>query len=257
LSGVPGVSFASFAMSAADLGLIVSVTAMACAVAYLRQPRLKAFLISIPLPFTLAMLASSRPVDITHVAALLNLMMFAHVVRWLYLSWRIVIGASIVLAALAYVGLGLLMTHTAPTHALAFWGALAATAVISAAVLAMMPPRVEPEHRTPLPLWLKLPMVLAMVVFLVLIKQQLAGFIATFPYVAAYEGRKSLWTMSRATTRVSLAFCGCYPVIRLLEPHLGRPLALGLGLCGYAMAMALVRWGERRFWVRDSEMQID
>ena len=54
----------------ADLALIVTVTAMGVAVAYLRNPEHKATVLMLPVPFTLAMLAVGRPIDATNVIAI-------------------------------------------------------------------------------------------------------------------------------------------------------------------------------------------
>ena len=54
----------------ADMALIVAVTAMGVAVAYLKNPEHKATVLMLPVPFTLATLAVGRPIDATNVLAI-------------------------------------------------------------------------------------------------------------------------------------------------------------------------------------------
>lgn len=56
--------------SVADVALIVTVTAMGVAVAYLENPQHKATVMMLPVPFTLATLAVGRLIDVTNVIAI-------------------------------------------------------------------------------------------------------------------------------------------------------------------------------------------
>ncbi len=71
-----------------DIVLVVVVTVQAAALAYMRQPRMKAFLLSLPLPFTIMALAMNRPIDATNVMGLILLLLFTHAVRIIHQNFR-------------------------------------------------------------------------------------------------------------------------------------------------------------------------
>jgi len=56
-----------------DIILIVVVSITGTFAAYIPHPKWKAFLLLIPIPFTLAVLALGRPIDATNMSALLVL----------------------------------------------------------------------------------------------------------------------------------------------------------------------------------------
>jgi len=67
---------------------------------------------------------------------------------------------------------------------------------------------------------------------IVLVKEQLKGFMTFFPMVGvvgAYEARHSLWTMGRTIPTWMIAMAPLLSVIRLAQPVLGLPRALALG----------------------------
>jgi hypothetical protein len=91
--------------------------------------------------------------------------------------------------------------------------------------------RDEPAHRTSLPVWVKVPIILGVVVALLLMKEELRGFTTTFPLVgvlAAYEARHSLWTLSRGVARFLLAMTPALAVMRLVQSSLGLAGALAV-----------------------------
>ena len=74
----------SFRFSPWDLVLLAVVTAMGTVLAYLPDPKLKALLMSLPFPFTLANLSLGEPVGPGHALGLFLLLLFTHLVRWLH-----------------------------------------------------------------------------------------------------------------------------------------------------------------------------
>ena len=69
-----------------DLLLVIVISVQATVLAYLQQPRWKAFMLSLPVPFTLMVLAAGRPIDVTNVLGLFLLLLFTHGVRWLHIG---------------------------------------------------------------------------------------------------------------------------------------------------------------------------
>jgi len=205
MTAMSGICF-----NAWDIALVLVVTGQAGILAYMHHPKWKALVLSTPIPFTLATLALDRPVDATNVIGFLNLILFINVVRWVYRDGAgVPIVAAIILAIVTYCGLGLVLASHLPEHGQAFWIACALTAAIAITAFAAMPRRDDPGHRSSLPVWIKMPIIALIVVGLVLIKQNLKGFIAAFPMVTivgAYEARHSLWTMSRQIMLLTIMF---------------------------------------------------
>ena len=104
-----------------DVVLVVAISVQATVLAYLQQPRWKAFMLSLPIPFTLMTLAAGRPIDATNVLGLFLLLLFTHGVRWLHYGVRMPIIPAIFLSALGYCVLGSLAVPLLPRTDAAFW----------------------------------------------------------------------------------------------------------------------------------------
>ncbi len=232
-----------------DIVLLVVVSLQATLLAYLDHPRWKALILALPIPFTLAALAVGAPVNATNVAALNVLLAFIHAVRLLHDKARVPIVPSIAVSAAGYCLAGALLKTVIPATNLAFWIACVLTLGVAAATHAVFRRGDEPDHRSQLKPWVKLPMVAAVVFGLILIKRILAGFTTMFPMVglfAAYEGRTSLRAVCRTLPDFMFAMVPMLAVIRLVQPRLGLGPALAVGwLVFIPMLYPLVRdfWG--------------
>ena len=108
-----------------------------------------------------------------------------------------------------------------------------------AAALALyvaLPYRSESTAPTPLPIWKKLPMVVAVVCGLIALKGALQGFATMFPMVgvvAAYESRRCLWTMGRQIPVIMLSMAPMIVTVYLAQDTLGVGYALALGWLVY------------------------
>ena len=219
----------SLHIGAWDILLITVVSLQATVMAYLYAPKWKALMISLPIPFTISAMAVGRQVDITNVLGFVLLVMFTHGVRILHYHLRLPIIASIVIAALGYCGIGWGLAKVTPNGEAAFW--IACITVFLAAVLLFIfsPHRDEPGHREPMPVWIKLPLTVLVTIALVLMKKGLHGFMTLFPLVgvfAAYEARRSLWTISRQIPVVVITMMPMVVVSRVTQPFVGLGLSL-------------------------------
>lgn len=215
-----------------DILLLAVVTLMSAAVAYLHHPKWKALVLSMPIPFSMAAMALGSPVDATNVVGLGVLLAYTHAVRVMYIRLRVPIVAAIALAAAMYCGVAMLLAGAIPPNDAWFWGSAAAAMVVAAALTWLLPARPEPGHRTPLPVWIKVPIILVVVAGLILIKKLLGGFVTMFPMVslvAAYEARKSLWTICRQIPILMLASAPMMAAMRLTQGTLGLGGALAVG----------------------------
>jgi len=198
----------SFQFTPYDILLVIVVSVQAAVLAYLRQPRWKAFVLSLPIPFTLLTLSLNQPINATNVLGLVYLLLFSQAVLLFHKSVRLPIIPAIFLSALGYCLLASVTAPHIPKTTLAFWLAWGFTITLGWALYLWLPPRGEPAHRTELPVWIKLPIILGVVTMLVLIRNSLQGFATLFPLVgvmAMYESRYSLWTISRQFTVIMVS----------------------------------------------------
>lgn len=233
-----------------DLLLLVAVSSMGTAIAALHDPRWKALMLSLPIPFTISFLSVGKPLDATNIVALNVLLIYTHGVRWLHVRWRVPIVPAIIISALGYCCIGGIFARVLPRTPLAFWLACVATMALAAWLHLGLPGRVEPGYRSPLPLPVKFTATVGVVVFLVLIKQIIQGFMTVFPMVgviASYESRHSLWTNCRQIPIIMLTLTPMMIAIYLAESQYHLPTGWALAL-GWVVLLALLLPLTRDVW---------
>lgn len=226
-----------------DIVLVAVVSAQSTLLAYLHNPKWKAFLLTIPLPCTFAILSVGRPIDVTNITGLLLLLFYTHGVRILNWQFKIPIVFAIAISAVAYCFIGTVLAEILPETEAAFW-------VMSAFVLAIallfdwiLPPRDEPGHRSQLPVGLKLLIIVSVIVGLIVIKNRLVGFMTVFPMVgliAGYECRHSLWTVCRQIPVAMITILPMFLIMRLTQPFLGYGWALVPGWIVFLAVLILI-----------------
>ncbi|MDA0711901.1 MAG: hypothetical protein O3B73_17010 [bacterium] len=225
-----------------DMTLVGVVTVQAMAVAYLSTPRWKGLALSLPLPFTTIVLSLDKPVDASNVLSLATLLVYVTGVWVLYEKARFPIVPAVALSVVAYILLGGLLLGFVPKTDTAFWLAIGAMFALGQVLLRVLPRPCKPPYRTPMPLWQKLPTVLAVVGVLVTIKSHLGGFASLFPLlgtVGAYEVRHDLWILVR-----SVPVLMCSLTVLLGVTHVGQAAwGLGGGLAlGWLAFLPIVLW---------------
>lgn len=231
-----------------DLILVVAVSAEAVALAYLYEPKWKAFVYTLPIPFTLATLALGRPVDATNVLGLALQIVFTQGVRLLRQRLHLPIVPAIAAGTALYSLLGWAIAGVLPDNPLTFW--LSCTLVLALGALGarLLPPRAEQGHASALPIWLKVPLTAVLILLLMRAKGLLGGFATLFPMVgvfAAYEARHSLWTLGRQIPIFMLRMTPTLIVIRLMQTRFGLGLALAAGWAVFLILIPLVRLPEQ------------
>lgn len=227
-----------------DALLIVAVSAQVLIASLAYDPKWKAWMIALPLPFTVAYLAVGQPVDAANVLAMLLLFVFAQAVRMLHIGMKVPIVLSIALSVGVYSLLGLWINRVVPRDDMTFWICASLVFLLAAGLLRVMPAREEPGHRTELPVWIKLIVVLALVTLVVSLKHNLGGIVTFFPMVStfvAYEARKSLWTIGRQIPVLILTMTPMIVVMHLCEPALGPVRAVALGWAAFAAVLFVKR----------------
>lgn len=233
-----------------DVALAAVVSLQATLLAYVHNPKWKGFVLSLPVPFTMASLSLGRPVDATNMVGALLLLAYTHAVRLLYVRAGVPIILSIVISAGAYCVAGSLLATVLPQGDAAFWISAACVFIVGLVLYKFQPHREEPGHRSPLPVWIKLPIIVGVVSFLVVMKQYLRGFMTVFPMVglvAAYEARKSLWTITRSIPFLMLPMVPMLSAMRLVQGSLGQGRALAIG---WAVFLSILLPLARKTWFK-------
>ncbi len=233
-----------------DVLLLLAVSGMGIILASLHDPRWKALMLSLPIPFTISFLAVGRPVDATNVAALSLLLAYTFGVYALHIRLRMPIVPAIVAAAVGYCVAGGVLAQIIPRSAGAFWVTCAATVALAAVLHLRLPVIEEPGYRNPLPLPAKCAAVSGVVTLLVLIKQIIQGFMTVFPMVgviASYEARHSLWTNCRQIPIIMLTLTPMMVAIYLAQGPWRWPVGGALAL-GWAVLFATLLPMTRDVW---------
>lgn len=237
-----------------DWALMGVVTSMSSLVAWFKSPAWKAFVLGLPLPFTFASLSLGRGVDISNVAGLLVMLGYTLAVRVLHYRFKWPIVPSILGSVTGYCLLAGMLNRVLPRAEPVFWLAVVLVFAIGVLAFRFSPVVPEPKYRSTLPFWIKVPIIALVVVFLVAIKQQIGGFMTTFPMVgliSAYEARNSLYSVSRQIAMGVFGMAVMMGVIHLIQglladrlpglPGLGLALAAGWGM--YLAQMAALTRG--------------
>jgi hypothetical protein len=230
------------AFSPWDLVLLIAVTAMGTLLAYVPVARWKAFIVGLPIPFTIATLSLGTPIGPSHALGLLGLLLFANLVRWLHQGAGLPIVPSILLADGAYLALAVALNRFLPDTGAVFWASTGIVVVAGALLLRFLPGTEEPAFRSPLKLPAKMAAIFAVVLAIVLLKRALGGFMALFPMVttvAAYESRKSLRTLGRQIPVVMITIGPMAAAMWLAQRLLRAPVPLSL-LAGWTAFLAVL-----------------
>ena len=234
-----------------DLVLILVVSLQATVVAYVAAPRVKSIFLTLPFPFTAVALAVGLPLDAANVLSLLLLFCYIHGVRLLHDRLGLPILPAIALSLAGYCVTGWLAAGLVPSGPVAFWLSAAGILGLGALLFWRNAPRAERAHRTQLPVWQKLPAILAVVLLLVFVKQELRGFATLFPLVSvvgAYEARHCLWTMSLTVPLLMMTIVPLMAVAYLCQGSLGLPGGLAVGWILFLLLLIpLTRWQWRRW----------
>lgn len=239
-----------------DLVLLFVVAIQGTVIAFIRQPRFKAFVLSLPVPFTIANMALGKQVGTTHVLGLLNLLLFAHVVRWLHTKVRVPIVLSIIIAVAVYCTVGTVVNNLLVDSRLIFWTAAGGVFLFGIALFKLIPYRNEPGHRSELSVPVKFALLCGVAAFIVSMKSLLGGFMTVFPMVtviACYESRYSLWTVGRQIPILMLVMVPTMCTIRLLQQVAGLNIPASLGLAWIVVLSILVPLSLRR-WRADANI---
>lgn len=187
---------------------------------------------SFPTTFTFATLSLGNKIDATNILGLILLFFFIQGIRILHQKINISIIPAIAIRIIGYCSIGSFIAQRIPSNDIFFWVSSFGTFILGIVLYKIIPYCQESGHRTELSIWLKIPIIISVIIFVVLIKKHLAGFITTFPMVGVitcYEARKSLWTVGRLVPILILSFVPVMVFIRFSQEAIGLGSAIVLG----------------------------
>lgn len=229
-----------------DYILMVVVSIQSLIVAYLAKPTWKVILVALPFPFTATMMAVGRPIGDSNLIGLLLYFIYVQFVRIFYSRWKMPIIPSIIISVIIYCSLGVALLRILPESQVSFWILSGLIWIFGVILLRHTTFKIEQEYKSPLPVYIKLPVVVGIVFVLILIKGILQGFTTLFPLVsiiAAYETRHSLWTFGSQVPVMILSMVPMMGGIRISQYQLGLGPSLLVGWILYLLVfIPLTLW---------------
>lgn len=224
---------------AAAIAIIIAI------IAIVKNPKIKAIVYGLPIPITLALIATQKEVDGSHIIGLFLLTGFLWLVYWLFKF-----GANIVLAdifsAIIYASAGYFLLKIIPIenfYSLAiayfvFW--------ILFAIFIEHTPVSENEKREVKKInpFLKMTVVFPLAFALLYLKGLLVGVVVTFPFSGVFvvvETRKYLKTIAwEFTKNSSISILIFLIVIHILSSQLGLYASIFIGWIVYLTTLKLI-----------------
>lgn len=217
------------------IGVVIAV------IASVKSTRTKALIYSLPIPMTLALIATGGKVDSTHITGLVLVTLFLWFVTFLRSRGFHILVAD-VLAALVYVAVGyLIVTYTE----IPMFIAVAGYALVWLLFVSMYREKKFHESKKKVakisPI-VKFPIVSIVAFALLNIKSLLAGVVVTFPFsgvFAVVETQNMLRTLASTFTRNSLGMLAFFTTIYFLN-DLDLAMKLVIGWAVYLIALQLI-----------------
>ncbi|MCX7705619.1 MAG: hypothetical protein N2115_05095 [bacterium] len=231
-----------------DIILILVVTAQAGVLTYISDPRKKSLVIVFPFPFTIATLSLGGCIDVTNVLGLVNLAFFTYGVWFFYNRLKINIVFSIVFFAILYCFIGIFLAKILRRTEFTFWFSSFMVSIFALCLAFFTPCAHESPYRTNLPVWIKVPVIALVVIFLVTIKKFLSGFMTVFPMVgviAAYEGRFMLQSICRQIPVLVISLLSLMMTAKVLISYTNLYFAL---LCGWIVFLIVLKLTGSFLW---------
>jgi hypothetical protein len=222
---------------------VLLVTVVVWAISAIRSVRLRAFVYSLPLPVTLALVTTGSRVDGGQVLGVVGLVLFFLTVGWLHRRWRWPILLADAAGIGVYVALAAAVQAAGPVP---FRPALAGVLAAWAVTMLVLRRRPAPEPAAAAPGGLP-PLARPFVIFAgaavtALLGQALRGMVVTFPYagvLTAVETRRDLLVFTRHFARNSVALVAFVAGYHQFQ-HGPQPVALLAGWAAFGVtALAL------------------
>lgn len=231
--------------SAINLISALVICGVISVMARLRSDKAKSLVYSLPIPITVALLATgSHITGLTFVGILLaNLFLWG--IYYLYQMLKLPILLADIMMAGSYILVGYLLSKVVIVPVAVAIITYPALWIIVMFVAVRQPPMTRAPTVAPLSLWIKAPIVFGVAYLLFTAKDYLPGVITLFPFTgvfAVYEGKDLLKTLALIFSRNSIAIWAFLAADHFLIVAMGQWLALLASWTVYSVVlMAAVR----------------
>ena len=221
-----------------DYLLIFVVTALGTFSAYLHDPQLKAVTATVPIPFGFAYIAIGLPIGAANAGGALLCLLYVHVVRILTYKAHLPIILSIAVGIFIFVILGAFLLPLCPEGEGFFFFVCAINFVLGLILFQTQTYEPGKHYKTPLPVYIKAPVVALVITGLMMVKKIMGGFATSFPMmnsVVSYESRHSLGDQCRQLPLFLIAAPVMWISMRYAETigKLNHWLVLAIGVTLY------------------------
>lgn len=224
--------------SALAVGILIGLMAM------VQSVRLKATIYALPIPITVALIATQGAVNSSNIIGLMLICGFIWMVKYLHGHHKLHIVTSDIIAAITYLSAGYI---TVRFLSVSFTWLIFIYCISWALIMWLYQKRPVTEKLTkpdPTPPVIKGTGATLLSLPLFYLKDVLAGIVVTFPYsgvFAVIETRHNLATFLRIVIRNSLAILALFVAIYPLQEVLPLVLNLFIGWSAYFAVFAIIR----------------
>lgn len=227
-----------------NLIMAMAIAVTIVVISLVRSPILKAVIYGLPIPITLALIASQKGVDTSHIVGLFLLTSFLWLVNWLK-GKGVNIFVADMFSAVVYVVVGYVLTRLDLEKDWLFWSFSAAYFFLWLAFMFLFPRGIvlEAGRKEKVDVVIKGAVVFSVATLLLTLKDLLRGIVVTFPFSGVFtvlEMRNQLHVLSREFTRNSIAILAFFIAIYLTTTSFGPYLAIVVGWVVYLIALRTV-----------------
>lgn len=221
-------------ISALAIGLVIFTMSI------LKVGHLKALVYSLPIPITVALVATNGHVNTSNIIGLFILCGFLWMVYWL-VNHKTTIYIADSISSVAYILIGYVaITYIRAPFALSAFAYLIAWLAFISFYKHVSDKKVKSSAKV-MPI-VKLPIVTILAYALLSLKSYLAGVVVTFPFsgvFAVVESRHSLKTLAAVFTRNSIAILGLFVTMFYLD-HMQLGIRIIVGWVVYLVILRIV-----------------
>lgn len=214
-------------LMAGAIGLVISL------MAFSNNSRFKATIYSLPIPITIVLIVTNITIDYSHIVGLFLLCLFLWSVFYIHEKIHTPILIADIFSASIYVVLGFLLMKL---FTFGFWQTALLYVIFWLVYISRYKPINQSDSRSRIHPLIKGVIVFLIALLLLFMKNNLGGFIVTFPFLgifAVLETKNATYTLAGEFTKNSLAVLLLFIAIRLLSTHIGfyQAIIVGWLLC--------------------------
>lgn len=232
------ISIFNIVMAMAIALIIVIISAV-------KNPMIKTIIYSLPIPITLALIASQKGVNSTHIIGLFLLVGFLWLVNWMRKTNANIFVADIISAA-AYIATGYSLIRLVQDKSIPFTLLSFLYLLLWMTFMFFGKHKVKnvPGKKRKVNIVIKGVSIFLIATLLLTLKDVLKGIVVTFPFsgvFAVIEMQDHLHTLASEFTKNSIAILVFFIIVYAVMPGLNIYPAIFLGWAGYLLTLKIVR----------------